>query len=193
MLELWKDIDGFKGFYKISNLGKVKSLSRQITVKRNGSIHKRKLKGKMMHLKESDKGYMVIGLRKPREKRKWFMVHRIVADSFISKYHKNLDVNHKDGIKTNNNSNNLEWVTSSENQIHAFKTGLQIPSRGENNGASKLKRKQVENIIKMFDNGETNAQVLKTYNISAAQVSRIKSGSRWAHLERPYLSKGGGC
>lgn len=67
-------------------------------------------------------GYKRITLYNPIRKR--FFVHRLVAYHFCEGYKENLVVNHKDGNKQNNRSDNLEWVTRSENDLHAFKNGL---------------------------------------------------------------------
>ena len=78
--------------------------------------------------KREDK-YLRVGLTKNKKQRKFF-VHRIVAECFVDNPDGKKFVNHKDGDKTNNNCNNLEWVSQSENQIHAYNEGLQSPNNG---------------------------------------------------------------
>lgn len=115
--EIWKDIDGYGGFYQVSNLGRIKSLARNT---KNGHCKKDKI------LKNSvdKKGYVVAELRKDN-KRKSYKVHRLVAETFIYNQYNKPQINHKDGNKQNNNVENLEWCTNSENQIHAYKNKLQ--------------------------------------------------------------------
>lgn len=103
MDEIWKDIEGYEGLYKISNLGKVKSLNYHMTGK------ERILKpGKDNH------GYLFVILYK-EGKHKTCTVHRLVAEAFIPNPDKLPCVNHKDENPLNNNLNNLEWCTHKYN------------------------------------------------------------------------------
>ncbi len=70
-------------------------------------------------------GYICVELWKSGKGKK-YLVHRILAQSFIPNHECKPQVNHIDGVKTNNELNNLEWVTQSENQLHAYKSGLQV-------------------------------------------------------------------
>lgn len=109
LAETWKDIKGYEGFYKISNYGNVMSLPRNGTVK-----HSRILK------QNTDKcGYKYVNLQK-LGKSKTEKVHRLVANNFIPNTQNKREVNHKDGNKANNRVDNLEWVTTSENQLHSI-------------------------------------------------------------------------
>jgi hypothetical protein len=111
-MEIWKDIEGYNGIYQISNLGSVRSLSNGFT--RKSKILKQKL---------DRNGYKSVSLSK-NSIGKYFAIHRLVALHFLYRSDISLHVNHKDSIKTNNNLDNLEWVTRSENQKHAFRMGL---------------------------------------------------------------------
>lgn len=117
-MEIWKDIEGYKGLYQVSNLGRVKSLNR--TVKRRNH-YDLTLKGKIKPLHLDKKGYQRVQLSKDC-KLKTFKVHRMVAIAFIENKYNKPQVNHIDGIKHNNNVDNLEWVTNSENQKTRCKT-----------------------------------------------------------------------
>jgi hypothetical protein len=114
-MEIWKDINGYEGYYQISNQGNVRSVDRFDGVHdRKGTIIKPNLK---------QNGYLQVGLRM-HSKRKWIGVHRLVAIHFIENPDNKPQVNHIDGNKQNNTINNLEWVTAKENQNHATKLGL---------------------------------------------------------------------
>lgn len=96
-------------------------------VSSNGRVRNRKT-GRIMKTPINDKGYPTVMLRKNKfyvNKR----VHRLVADNFYDGDHEGLDVNHRDGNKTNNHVSNLEFCTRKENIRHAFDTGLKKPSR----------------------------------------------------------------
>lgn len=103
-------IPDFDGLYCITEDGKIWSCRRNKFLKPSLDKH----------------GYHVIHLSK-KGKLFWFRVHRLVAQVFIENQYNKPEVNHKDGNKSNNSVNNLEWVTSSENKYHAFKHGLNKP------------------------------------------------------------------
>jgi hypothetical protein len=101
--EIWKEVDGYEGLYKVSSYGNVLSL------KYCGSNRKHLLAPNPDH-----KGYLMVYLSK-RGKRKTFKVHRLVASAFIPNPHNLPQVNHKDENKQNNHADNLEWCDSAYN------------------------------------------------------------------------------
>lgn len=113
MIEEWRDIGGFEGFYEVSNLGRVRSLPRVVTGKNNTP---RTLSGKTLKNKYN-KGYSVVNLSKDGVV-KTFQVHRLVALAFLEKVDGCNTVNHKDINPKNNVSTNLEWGTQSHNMNH---------------------------------------------------------------------------
>lgn len=105
MKEIWQDVVGYEGLYKVSNLGRVKTLQKQVGRKESEKI-----------LKPSTvwTGYLRLGLRKEGKTKNTY-VHRIVAQAFIpNKEHKPI-INHKNGDRTDNRVTNLEWCTFGEN------------------------------------------------------------------------------
>ena len=114
MTEVWKDIKGFEGLYKISNYGNVISLHPHNSKR----INPTPIKG------DSVRGYRRVELRRKGAKRKRVLVHRLVAEAFLSNPKGLQEVNHKDGNKRNNNATNLEWCTRQENMKHATRNGL---------------------------------------------------------------------
>lgn len=119
-MEVWKDVPGYVGKYEASNKGGLRSKSRTIYYK-DGRI--RKHKGRMMEGTLTPNGYLQVSLCKNNE-RISTSIHRVVALTFLGKPKKDYVVNHKDGNRTHNVVENLEWVTQQENVIHAIETGL---------------------------------------------------------------------
>lgn len=125
----WRAIEGYEGYYEVSNTGEVRSVNRIIPDKKLGTKY---LKGKIMKLSENkDKkrggqGYLVVNLRKNHTSTV-IQVHRLVANAFIENPNNLPTVNHKDGNKHNNSMDNLEWVTYAENNIHALESELRHP------------------------------------------------------------------
>ena len=117
--EIWKDIGGYEWYYQISNKGRVKSLSRQ----REGNGKKGLLAERILKLTINSDGYYNVKLYK-NGKKKSFKVHRLLAIAFLENPKGEKYINHKDGNKTNNSLDNIEWCTSSHNVKHAYKMGL---------------------------------------------------------------------
>lgn len=117
--ESWRDIEGYEGMYQVSDKGNVRSLDRTVVSKLGIA---RRVSGRLLKT-ANVRGYECICLAKDGE-RPMFKVHRLVAKAFVPGCSDGMQVNHKDGDKTNNSAENLEWVTPLDNQLHAIRTGL---------------------------------------------------------------------
>ena len=124
--EYWKDVVGYEGIYKVSNLSRLKTVSREKKVLRNAKEVNIQVVEKLLTGQINSCGYKVFGLTK-NNKYKVNSLHRIVALAFIPNPNNYDTVNHKDGNKLNNSIDNLEWCTQRENVIHAWRTGLSKP------------------------------------------------------------------
>lgn len=111
-MEDWKEIKDFEGIYEVSNLGNVKRVKTQ----------------QILKLRKHSAGYFSVCLWK-EGKDYYRFVHRLVASAFIENTDNKKEVNHKDGVKTKNTVDNLEWVTPKENQRHAVTIGLRDKCR----------------------------------------------------------------
>jgi hypothetical protein len=112
-----------------------------------------------------------------------FDVHRLVAQAFVASTQQNQQTNHKDGDKTNNRADNLEWVSGSENQRHAVALGLLHPPilRGEDSGSAKLTAQQVRE-IRALTGVHSQRKIGHKYGISHNHVGRIQHGVVWRHV-----------
>ena len=113
-------------------------------------------------------------------------VHRLVAKAFVPNPDNLPEVNHIDGVKTNNSADNLEWVSSSENQKHAFKLGLQKGNKGEQNGAAKYSEDDVVLVCELLTNGKRNAEIRDETGYSLSFIEKIKYGECWTHISEDY-------
>lgn len=141
MTEEWKDIEGYEGFYQISNLGRVKSLG--------GWCGTSKRKEKIRSTSLTFDGYVKARLIH-QGKDKTMRVHRLVAEAFIPNPENKDTVNHMDGNKQNNTVSNLEWVDRTEQMLHAYDLGLKTSRVGSHNSNAKLTDEQVREIRKNY-------------------------------------------
>lgn len=177
---IWRDIEGYEGLYQVSNTGLVRSLDREVEVNAPNGIVNRSLKGKELKPFFSQ-GYLKVALCLNNSRHN-HLIHRLVAKAF----HENpLDlpqVNHIDAVKTNNSSENLEWVTESENTKHAFKLGI-LTQIGSNNRNSRLSEKDVLKIKRLLKKGLTRAEIGRKFNYPRQHISSISTGKLWRHVK----------
>lgn len=178
MDEIWKDIEGYKGLYQISNLGRVKSLTRKVRCRNNKF---RIVKENILSPILTKKGYLFVNLWK-NNLCKRMLIHRLVAIAFIPNPENKLEVNHIDAIKTNNNLYNLEWNTRPENTLHSYKMKLREEQK-KNVAATnkKLKSKKVAQynkvmeLIKIFPSA---SEAARYYGYNQSAISECCRGMR---------------
>lgn len=152
-------------------------------INKDGTIFDNK---RLVYLKNTinNHGYTVVSLN-INGKRKQYRVHRLVAKAFISNPENKTQVNHINGIKTDNRVENLEWVTASENVQHAYATGLKIGkgSCGEKNYKSKLTEKDVLEIRLKYEKKEaTQNELASIYGVSRWAIRKILNKENWKHV-----------
>ena len=171
----WKGVSEYEGLYEVSSSGLVRSLDRTVP---HSAYENMKLVGRIKKQTVDNQGYSYISLCKNGKclvKR----VHRLVAATFLPKSHKK-EVNHKNGKKSDNRKENLEWCTALENTTHAFKNKLMNRRDGEQNGNSKLTLKQVKEIKKKYIPRKYHMGMLANeYSVIKSMIHFIISGQNW--------------
>lgn len=159
MGEKWKQIDGFCGMYEVSNHGNIRSVRT----------------GKTMKLAVTKHGYNQISFRTDGKKKNAF-VHRLVAEAFIPNPEKKREVNHKNGIKTDNRAENLEWVSRGENQHHAYDVGLRNAMNEEHNQMVVIAIKAISGESEEYS---SQNEASRRLGINQGSIARsIKTGRR---------------
>lgn len=176
--EIWKPVKGFELGYEISNHGRLKSISRVVDYGLKKAIRPSKIL--KPRTGKSGYSYTNLSINKIRKTKK---IHRLVAEAFLPLINGKINVNHIDGDKLNNKLSNLEWCTSSENTMHAYKLGLKNGVKGEKSHLSKLTKEDVLEIrhIKKTRN-LSNQNISEKYNCSCSQIQRIVNRTNWTHI-----------
>lgn len=155
MTEIWKDVVGYEGLYQVSNLGRVKRVRGKDS--RGNLRNERVLKPRLIG------GYRIAHLCKEGVAHNK-SVHRMVAEAFIDNPRNLPEVNHIDGCKENNYYLNLEWVSSSDNSLHAFRLGLRTSNKTFQGRVGKLHpRSKVVYCIELdtlYDNARIASETL---------------------------------
>lgn len=156
MKEIWKDIKGYEGLYQISNLGNVKKIKNKKYNINKKEVEEKEI-NKYISIGKHKLGYKNVKLTDKNGIRKNLFLHRIIAEAFIENPNNFNIINHKDGDKSNNDINNLEWTSQKDNVNHAWKNGLceNVRKVCAINGRKKSKK-----IIQKNKNGE----VIKVWN-----------------------------
>lgn len=176
MKEIWEDVKGYKGYYQVSTLGMMKSLRRNILLK----------------LSMNNKGYLSVYLSKNRIVKK-YLVHRLVGFAFVPNPENKPQINHKNGIKTDNRVKNIEWRTCKENIHHAWATGLSKMSerqkiktslslRGSKSASSVLTESDIPKIRYLKKEGKTNIEIGVLFNVHRRTIGSVIRKITWSHV-----------
>ena len=174
--EIWIDVKGYEFLYKISNLGNIKSLKREVS-NGNGT---RIIKEKLLKPVKDDIGRLNIALWK-NNKYKNFKLSRLVLVNFVGECPEGMECCHNDGDCQNNNLNNLRWDSRKNNVLDKFKHETML--FGEKITNSKLKEFQVVEILELLKTKNySQIEISKIYNVSQVVISKIKNKKLWKHL-----------
>jgi hypothetical protein len=177
--EIWKDVVGYEGSYQVSNLGRVKSVDRTVTVFRGKDVYPYKIHGRILKPTVQNHGYLGVWLygnggvsgRNGRV----FGIHRIVAEAFCKKKDGDCEVNHINEDKTDNRACNLEWCTHQENSAYGTR-GARI-GKANTNGKRSVPVAQYTldgKLVKMFP------------SFQEAHRNGFQSGNVWKSIHGIY-------
>lgn len=179
MKEVWKYIEGYEKTYSVSNCGRVRRNCTVVRVRNHPLMKKKNIPERIIKLNYSQK-YPSVCLSK-NNIHKTFLVHILVAKSFIKNLSNKPQVNHKDLIETNNYVNNLEWVTRKENCEHAVRNG--VYRRGEKHYLSKMTPELILEIRKEYIPFKVPSRYLaKKYKIAQSSMMSILKRKTWTHI-----------
>jgi hypothetical protein len=171
-METWKAVIGLEEIYEISDQGNIRRI---YPFKSDG---RKQSKGPTIYM---DKKYPRVRLYKNGASRDC-VVHRLVMAAFVGPLPIGHEVNHKNGVKTDNRLENLEYVTHSENQQHAYRV-LLIPTRkGSKSPMAKVQEDDVLAMRALRRRGWQIRQIAREFGLSEPTVSQICNNKLWRHI-----------
>ena len=170
-MEIWKNIEGFKDLYQVSNLGRIR---RRDTLK-------------VLKPLTLTKGYKGVRLYYENTKAITKKIHRLVAKYFLDNSLNLPQVNHKDGNKSNNRVENLEWCSNDYNMNHAVTSSLIL--KGEDRASSKISEASIPYIQDLIKNGFTLKQISLVYNVGKQAIVAIVGNKTYKHLGLTFYYK----
>lgn len=153
------DIRGYEGFYQVNKLGEIKSV--------RGN--------KILKFGKDGKGYCYVNLCINNQHHN-YKIHRLVAETFILNPENKPQVNHKNGIKSDNRVENLEWCTASENHLHAYIIGIHKAAN------RKLTESKVIKIKNKYNKGISMRTLSKIYKVHEKTIYEIVNNIIWKNI-----------
>jgi len=166
LMEILKPTIGYEGLYETSSAGRLFSLRLN----------------RFLRPKPTKYGYIRVDITDSVGIEKSIPLHRLVALSFIDNPENKKFINHKNGIKTDNRVENLEWCTILENTVHAFKNGLRSGIKGEDSNLCKLTKAQVLEIRSLYPTIKSYKKLSVIYSTSVSNIYHIIKRNTWNHI-----------
>ena len=182
MSERWEPVTDWEGIYEVSDWGRVRRIAprpdwKGTNTKVDTRYGQRRFGDSPMRMLKPmlKSGYSQVCLSRGVGSEKWFTVHALVAAAFIGPRPKGMSVNHKDGDKTNNRLENLEYLSHRDQQLHASANGLK--------GAYSFKSLTDEQAREIYlDDTHSGRELARMYGVGQVTISQIRTGKsyRWA-------------
>lgn len=165
-MEIWKEIAGSYGPYEVSSEGRLRR------------------KGRVLRPHKQKTGYVLVKMYEANTKQATLskLVHRLVADAFLGPIPDGMQVNHKNGVRSDNRVENLGIVTAAENNLHAYRVLGRESQRGEQHPMAKLTEEIVSEIRWLFAMGARQFLLAKEYALDPTVIRDIVHRRRWRHI-----------
>lgn len=176
-LEKWKPVFGFEGFYEVSSIGRVKTIARSVwfTSKKGGRFQRLK-RAKFVYVGDNGHGYKLVWLNK-NNVTTVRTVHSLVAVTFIGPYPNKQEVSHKNGIRSDNRLENLEYKTRAANHRDKIKHGTFYLGATQ----AKLRISEIPKIRRL--KGKKSAgEVGLLFGVGSEAIRRVWSGQSWKYI-----------
>ncbi len=167
-MEEWRPVWGFEGKYEVSNQGRLKNVQ-------EGAGH---VTGRILKPGLNLGGYLQCDLGAYGGRHS---LHLLVMQAHVGQKPEGLEINHKNGNKTDNRLENLEYCTKSENDLH--KTRVLGTGRGESHGNAKITEDDVREIRRLAADGITQREIAKRFNLTHPNVGYIVRRTAWSHVK----------
>lgn len=165
-MEIWKEIKGSYGPYEVSSEGRLRR------------------KGRVLKPGTVGGGYKMASMYEGPTKQPtvYGLMHRLVVEAFLGPIPEGLQVNHKNGVRSDNRLENLEIMTAAENNLHAFRVLGRKSQKGEDHPMAKLTEEIVSEIRWLFAMGARQFHLAKEYALDATVIRDIVHRRRWRHI-----------
>lgn len=185
--ENWIPVVGFEGFYEVSDLGGVRSVTREVTqLGPHGETVVRRINSRPLKPTPVDNGYSRVTLKAAALgiKLRYCYVHRLVLEAFVGPCPEGQQVRHfPDGTRSNNRLSNLSWGTPKENQADRQVQGTAV--NGDDCHLSKLTAEQATEVRRRLDSGERIRDVARELGMSEGAIGHIKARRSWSKALSP--------
>lgn len=170
-MEIWKSIESADSLYEVSSEGRMRQCV---------GVYRRT--GRLLKPQKRPNGYVQGTIRFLDGRYEYPLVHRLVAAAFIGHIPESMQVNHKNGIRSDNRVENLEIVTASENNLHAYRELNRERPKGEKHPGAKLTEEIVLEIRWLFAMGARQCHLALEYCLDPTVIRDIVHRYRWKHI-----------